>query len=155
MVNTSLSDIDFPRVSRRTVALIAIPLIAIATLASVFNQVFFYNEAGHMAHVRTIFGEEKVVEDVGYATQWFGRTTMWKRTIGVQSALQGDTHTSGNPTVTVGTLPIVFLGNVDAKAEFSTQLMQRLMNLCFENAHKCQGMIIANDNALDVAFYHG
>lgn len=121
MVNTSLSDIDFPRVSRKTVALIAIPLIAIGTLAAVFNQVFFYNEAGHMAHVRTIFGEEKVVEDVGYATQWFGRTTMWKRTIGVQSALQGDTHTSGNPTVTVGTLPIVFLGNVDAKAEFSTQ----------------------------------
>jgi hypothetical protein len=121
MTNLSLPNIDLPRVSRKTVALVAIPLIAIGTFAGLFNQVFFYNEAGQMAHVRTIFGEEKVVEDVGYATQWFGRTTFWKRTIGVQSALQGDTHASGNPTVTVGTLPIVFLGNVDAKAEFSTQ----------------------------------
>lgn len=121
MTNLSLPNVDLPRVSRKTVALVAIPLIAIGTFAGLFNQVFFYNEAGQMAHVRTIFGEEKVVEDVGYATQWFGRTTFWKRTIGVQSALQGDTHASGNPTVTVGTLPIVFLGNVDAKAEFSTQ----------------------------------
>ncbi|OLS64624.1 SPFH domain-containing protein [Pseudomonas putida] len=121
MSNLSLPNVDLPRVSRKTVALVAIPLIAIGACAALFNQVFFYNEAGQMAHVRTIFGEEKVVEDVGYATQWFGRTTVWKRTIGVQSALQGDTHASGNPTVTVGTLPIVFLGNVDAKAEFSTQ----------------------------------
>lgn len=119
MQNLSLSTVDFPRISRKTIAVVAIPLIAIGAFATMFNQVFFYNEAGHMAHVRTIFGEEKVVEDVGYATQWFGRTTTWKRTIGVQSALIGDTQDT--PTVTLGTLPIVFLGNVDAKAEFSTQ----------------------------------
>jgi len=121
MTHLSMPDVAFPRIRRKTIALVAIPLVAIGTFAALFSQIYFYNEAGHMAHVRTIFGEEKVVEDVGYATQWFGRTTTWKRTIGVQSALQGDTHASGNPTVTVGTLPIVFLGNVDAKAEFSTQ----------------------------------
>ncbi|MHA6195088.1 SPFH domain-containing protein [Pseudomonas wadenswilerensis] len=120
---TSLPDIPSPRISRKAMALIGIPLIALGSFAALFNQVFFYNEAGHMAHVRTIFGEEKVVEDVGYATKWFGRSTVWKRTIGVQSALQVDTQDDGSrqPSVTQGTLPIVFLGNVDAKAEFSTQ----------------------------------
>ncbi|MFP3526505.1 hypothetical protein SB912_28865, partial [Pantoea sp. SIMBA_072] len=88
-------------------------------LAALFNAVLFYNEAGQMTHVRTIFGEEKVVEDVGYATQWFGRSTVWRRTIGVQSALQVDGQDEarrGHPSVTLDNLPIVFLGNVDAKA---------------------------------------
>lgn len=119
----ALPETPFPRISRKVIVLVAVPLIALGTVAALFNQVFFYNEAGHMAHVRTIFGEEKVVEDVGYATKWFGRSTVWKRTIGVQSALQVDTQDDGSrhPSVTQGTLPIVFLGNVDAKAEFSTQ----------------------------------
>ncbi|MDH0646103.1 SPFH domain-containing protein [Pseudomonas sp. GD03858] len=113
-----------PHISRRLIASIAIPVVVLGGVATLFNHVFFYNEAGQMTHVRTIFGEEKVVEDVGYATQWFGRSTVWRRTIGVQSALRVDNqedNRSGHPSVVLENLPIVFLGNVDAKAEFSTQ----------------------------------
>ncbi|KNX77420.1 membrane protease subunit, stomatin/prohibitin [Pseudomonas sp. 250J] len=109
---------------RKLIAAIALPMLALGAIAAVFNEVFFYNEAGQMTHVRTIFGEEKVVEDVGYATKWFGRSTVWRRTIGVQSALRVDNqedNRSGQPSVILENLPIVFLGNVDAKAEFSTQ----------------------------------
>ncbi|MBV4507488.1 membrane protease subunit, stomatin/prohibitin [Pseudomonas sp. BW13M1] len=109
---------------RKLIAAIALPVLALGAIAAVFNEVFFYNEAGQMTHVRTIFGEEKVVEDVGYATKWFGRSTVWRRTIGVQSALRVDNqedNRSGQPSVILENLPIVFLGNVDAKAEFSTQ----------------------------------
>ena len=117
---------EFPklRINRKLVAAIAIPIVTIGVLAAIFNNVFFYNEAGQMTHVRTLFGEEKVVEDVGYATQWFGRSTAWRRTIGVQSSLRMDNPEDtrgGHPSVTLENLPIVFLGNVDAKAEFSTQ----------------------------------
>ena len=112
------------RVSRKLIAAIGLPALAVGALAALFNGVYFYNEAGQMTHVRTLFGEEKVVEDVGYATKWFGRSTAWRRTIGVQSSLQADSSEdarSGHPSVTLDNLPIVFLGNVDAKAEFSTQ----------------------------------
>ncbi|MDC0689712.1 SPFH domain-containing protein [Mitsuaria sp. RG] len=117
-------DFTILRKKRKLIASITLPVLALGAIAAVFNQVFFYNEAGQMTHVRTIFGEEKVVEDVGYATKWFGRSTVWRRTIGVQSALRVDNqedNRSGQPSVILENLPIVFLGNVDAKAEFSTQ----------------------------------
>ena len=113
-----------PRINRKLVTTVTLPVLALGGLAVLFNSVFFYNEAGQMTHVRTIFGEEKVVEDVGYATKWFGRSTVWRRTIGVQSALQADIQEdrrSGQPSIVLPNLPIVFTGNVDAKAEFSTQ----------------------------------
>lgn len=86
-----------------------------------FNSMFFYNEAGYMTHVRTIFGDEKIVDDVGYATRWFGRATVWKKAISVQSVLALD-KLDENPDndalgATIETFPIVFLGNVDAKVE--------------------------------------
>ncbi|MCE1117402.1 MULTISPECIES: SPFH domain-containing protein [Pseudomonas] len=124
MQKLPLTDLPLAGLNRKLIAVIAIPLVALAILAALFNAVFFYNEAGQMTHVRTIFGEEKVVEDVGYATKWFGRSTVWRRTIGVQSALQVDNQEdsrAGHPSVVLENLPIVFLGNVDAKAEFSTQ----------------------------------
>jgi regulator of protease activity HflC (stomatin/prohibitin superfamily) len=124
MQKLTLPDITQIRINRKLVAAITLPVLVVGGLAALFNAVLFYNEAGQMTHVRTIFGEEKVVEDVGYATQWFGRSTVWRRTIGVQSALQVDGQDEarrGHPSVTLDNLPIVFLGNVDAKAEFSTQ----------------------------------
>ena len=90
-----------------------------------FNGVFFYNEAGFMTHVRTIFGDEKIVDDVGYATKWFGRATTWKKAISVQSVLVMDDNDT-NPDndglgATIEAFPIVFLGNVDAKVESSAR----------------------------------
>ncbi|CAM3015414.1 SPFH domain-containing protein [Pseudomonas plecoglossicida] len=124
MQKLSIPDFSQLRVNRKRIAAIGIPVLAVGALAVLFNGVYFYNEAGQMTHVRTLFGEEKIVEDVGYATKWFGRSTAWRRTIGVQSSLQADSADdarSGHPSVTLDNLPIVFLGNVDAKAEFSTQ----------------------------------
>lgn len=69
-----------------------------------FNGVFFYNEAGFMTHVRTIFGDEKIVDDVGYATKWFGRATTWKKAISVQSVLVMDDNDT-NPTTTASAPP--------------------------------------------------
>lgn len=98
-------------------ALVAIPLI--------FTQVFFYNEAGYMTHVRTIFGDEKIVDDVGYSTKWFGRATPWKKAVSVQSVLviDKDDRDPENDALgaTIEAFPIVFLGNVDAKVESSAR----------------------------------
>src|SRR5690606_19602869 len=85
------------------------------------------NEAGYATHVRTIFGEEKVVDDVGYATKWFGRATPWKKALSVQSVLTGSLNKIDNDSdndslgATIEAFPIVFLGNVDAKVESSAR----------------------------------
>lgn len=91
----------------------------LALLAGTFNSIFVYNEAGYQTHVRTIFGEEKVVTDVGYATKWFGRATPWKQAQTLQFTMnEGDTTDEG---VAVQGFKVVFLGNVDATVEASTR----------------------------------
>lgn len=91
-----------------------------------FKGGWFYNESGYITHVRTIFGEEKVVENVGYETKWFGATTPWKKALSIQSLLdekqiyrEGDDDLSANTSIPA--VPLVFLGNVDAKVEFSAR----------------------------------
>ncbi len=106
---------------------VALPVLVLILAISAFNGILFYNEAGFSTHVRTIFGEEKIVTDVGYATKWFGRSTPWKQAQTLQGVIcqdrdscrgiQEDTDNSG---ISVNT-PIVFLGNVDASVEFSTR----------------------------------
>jgi len=104
----------------------AMPLLVALLGYATFNGVFFYNEAGFATHVRTIFGEEKVVDDVGYATKWFGRATPWKKALSVQSVLTealAHDENSDNDSLgaTIEAFPIVFLGNVDAKVESSAR----------------------------------
>lgn len=101
------------------------PVAALIAIPVLFTSVFFYNEAGYMTHVRTIFGDEKIVDDVGYSTKWFGRATAWKKAVSVQSVLVIDKDDS-NPEndalgATIEAFPIVFLGNVDAKVESSAR----------------------------------
>ena len=104
----------------------ALPALAgVIAIPVIFTQAFFYNEAGYMTHVRTIFGDEKIVDEVGYATKWFGRATTWKKAVSVQSVLVIDKADS-NPEndalgATIEAFPIVFLGNVDAKVESSAR----------------------------------
>jgi regulator of protease activity HflC (stomatin/prohibitin superfamily) len=108
---------------------VALPAVLAVLAYSTFNGVFFYNEAGFATHVRTIFGEEKIVDDVGYATKWFGRATPWKKALSVQSILAGDlsqdrydgSNDSDSLGATIEAFPIVFLGNVDAKVESSAR----------------------------------
>lgn len=103
-----------------------IPAMLVALAFATFNGVFFYNEAGFATHVRTIFGEEKIVDDVGYATKWFGRATPWKKALSVQSVLTealaiDDSSDNDSLSATIEAFPIVFLGNVDAKVESSAR----------------------------------
>jgi regulator of protease activity HflC (stomatin/prohibitin superfamily) len=105
---------------------VGIPVLVAAVGFVGFNGVFFYNEAGYATHVRTIFGEEKIVDDVGYATKWFGRATPWKKALSVQSVLTealeiDDSSDNDSLGATIEAFPIVFLGNVDAKVESSAR----------------------------------
>ena len=105
---------------------VGVPALVAAIGFVSFNGVFFYNEAGFATHVRTIFGEEKIVDDVGYATKWFGRATPWKKALRVQSVLTealeiDDSSDNDSLGATIEAFPIVFLGNVDAKVESSAR----------------------------------
>jgi regulator of protease activity HflC (stomatin/prohibitin superfamily) len=110
------------KILRYFIAAVVLGVLMLAT----FNGIFFYNEAGFATHVRTIFGEEKVVDDVGYATKWFGRATAWKKALSVQSVLTealaiNDNSDNDSLGATIEAFPIVFLGNVDAKVESSAR----------------------------------
>lgn len=123
MLKQSLVPTQLPK--KKLLTHVLAPVAGLAAAAVFFNSVFFYNEAGYMTHVRTIFGDEKIVEDVGYATKWFGRATPWKKAISVQSVLavgRYDTNPENDSLgATIETFPIVFLGNVDAKVESSAR----------------------------------
>ena len=105
---------------------LGVPVVIAAFGFTAFNGIFFYTEAGFSTHVRTIFGEEKVIDDVGYATKWFGRATPWKKALSVQSVLTealeiDDNSDNDSLGATIEAFPIVFLGNVDAKVESSAR----------------------------------
>lgn len=87
-----------------------------------FTMIFVYNEAGYQTHIRTIFGEEKVVTEVGYATKWFGRATPWKQAQTVQFMSSENAESrSDDFSSNVLDYKIVFLGNVDGSVEASTR----------------------------------
>ena len=50
-----------------------------------FDHVFFYAEPGYVYHVRTITGQERVVDGVGYSMHLFGRRNAWKKAMTVQA----------------------------------------------------------------------
>jgi regulator of protease activity HflC (stomatin/prohibitin superfamily) len=85
-----------------------------------FNGVLFYNESGYQTHVRTIFGEEKVVTEVGYDTKWFGRSTSWKQAQTLQFTLEGN-QDNADDSIAVSGFKVTFLGNVDSTVEASTR----------------------------------
>jgi regulator of protease activity HflC (stomatin/prohibitin superfamily) len=104
-----------------------IPLKAILGVVGVvgavvlFNLCTVYNEAGYQTHVRTVFGEEKVVTDVGYATTWFGRSTAWKQAQTVQFSIADVQNLGDETSGSVKDYRVVFLGNVDGGVEASTR----------------------------------
>jgi regulator of protease activity HflC (stomatin/prohibitin superfamily) len=96
---------------------------AVIAAMVLFTSVLVYNEAGFQTHIRTIFGEEKVVTEVGYATKWFGRATPWKQAQTVQFVTEPNQDNRGGDefSSTVSGYKIVFLGNVDGDVEASTR----------------------------------
>jgi regulator of protease activity HflC (stomatin/prohibitin superfamily) len=96
---------------------------ALAGLYVLFNGMFFYAEPGFIYHVRTITGEEKVVDDVGYAMKNFGKVTEWKKALTIQSVInheelsRSDDDLSTMTSATISAFSVVFLDQVDAKIE--------------------------------------
>ncbi len=86
-----------------------------------FNQMFFYAEPGYIYHVRTILGQERMVDGVGYSMHLFGRINAWKKAMTVVAASgQGaGLNAEGEGAVASASLPtqnIMFLDQVDANA---------------------------------------
>ena len=100
-------------------------LVALLAVVGLFSSMFVYNEAGYQTHIRTAWGEEKVVTDVGYAVKGFGRATAWKQAQTVQFVLcaQEQCNDDGEEGISssVTNYKIVFLGNVDGGVEASTR----------------------------------
>jgi regulator of protease activity HflC (stomatin/prohibitin superfamily) len=95
---------------------------ALAAFYGVFIGAFFYAEPGFKYHVRTIFGEEKMVRDVGYNTHWWGRVNAWKNAMSVQATQGGNGYLSAEHDGSAGAMSanmapqtLVFLDQVDAR----------------------------------------
>ena len=86
-----------------------------------FTGAFFYAEPGYKYHVRTIFGDEKMVRDVGYNTKLWGQVNSWKNAMSVQATWNGAGNLSaerdgrsGEVSANLAPQTLVFLDQVDA-----------------------------------------
>jgi len=103
------------------IKLALVAVVCLAILAAAFNKMFFYAEPGYVYHVRTITGNERVVDGVGYSMHLFGRVDAWKKAMTVQASnigkqgldAQGE---SGVASAALPPLNIMFLDQVDADA---------------------------------------
>lgn len=114
----------------KPVSLVKYVVIAVLLLASyfaVFDGILVYNDAGYQTHIRTKFGEEKVVSETGYATKWFGTATPWPREMTVQSVSdmsslpKGDFD--GNGSSVIAAFPITFLGGVTGTVDSNVRII--------------------------------
>ena len=67
---------EFPIPSWTRSTLLA--LMIIFSVMGLFNQVFFYAEPGFVYHVRTITGQERVIDGVGYKVRSYERPSNWE-----------------------------------------------------------------------------
>jgi regulator of protease activity HflC (stomatin/prohibitin superfamily) len=98
-----------------------IGLAVILLFMGAFNQMFFYAEPGYIYHVRTILGQERMVDGVGYSMHLFGRINAWKKAMtvvaasgqgaGLNAEVEGAVASASLPTQN-----IMFLDQVDANA---------------------------------------
>lgn len=92
----------------------------------------FYAEPGYIYHVRTIFGQEKVVSDVGWNSHLFGRINAWKRAMSIvakegYASLNEDDTTAesdnGAASAAMGPVRTIFLDQVDAQISATARFM--------------------------------
>jgi regulator of protease activity HflC (stomatin/prohibitin superfamily) len=98
-----------------------------------FNNVFFYAEPGYKYHVRTILGQEKAVDDVGYNMHLFGRVNAWKKSMSIVAKAQYDgvnedntEAESENDNMTssiLGPVRTIFLDQVDSQISATARFM--------------------------------
>lgn len=99
--------------------------IIVGALVYIFSNSFFYAEPGYIYHVRTVFGNEEAVTNVGYKFYPFGRYNAWKRAMTVQSINNYDSDSTRaekeskdmDVSANLPPLNIMFLDQVDAYAE--------------------------------------
>ena len=112
-------DNEFPVPDGVRLALTGLTVLFIGLGA--FNKIWFYAEPGYIYHVRTILGQERVVDDVGYSLYLFGRKNAWKKAITVQAdnnSADGINAEDEESAASVSLPPqnIMFLDQVDADA---------------------------------------
>ncbi|WP_188150430.1 SPFH domain-containing protein [Teredinibacter waterburyi] len=118
-----MSDTGINKLPPRAVLLAVLSIAVGAALVFLFSKAFFYAEPGYIYHVRTVFGSEEVVTEVGYKFYPMGRYNAWKRAMTVQAL--GDGNVSGiraeadseNTSASLPPMSIMFLDQVDAHAE--------------------------------------
>ncbi|MDJ0711131.1 MAG: SPFH domain-containing protein [Woeseiaceae bacterium] len=98
-----------------------VSLVTFVIAAVMFNQVFFYAEPGYVYHVRTITGNERVVDGVGYSMHLFGRVNAWKKamTVLADDVTADGVNAESESSIVSASLPplnIMFLDQVDADA---------------------------------------
>lgn len=111
-------------------------IIATATFVGLgtFSKIFFYAEPGYVYHVRTIAGEERVVDGIGYSYYLFGRVNQWKKAMTVQAVPFIDNDGDGQPdnvtaedeggtlaSASLAPLSVVMLDQVDARISATTR----------------------------------
>lgn len=119
-----------PAKSSLIISLLGVTLL----LTGLFNNVYFYAEPGYIYHVRTIMGEERVVDDVGYSYYLFGRINTWKKAMTVQSVpfadndgdgrpdlVSSEAENSANTSASLPPLSVVMLDQVDSRISATTR----------------------------------
>lgn len=114
-----------PNAVRPSLIVLAIVMFGLG----LFNSIFFYAEPGFVYHVRTIAGEERVVDDLGYSYYLFGRVNAWKKAMTVQADdtgsavanVQAENEAGANTSASLAPLTVVMLDQVDSKISATTR----------------------------------
>lgn len=112
----------------------AIASVALFTFSyAMFFGTFFYAEPGYQYHVRTIFGNEKMVDDVGYNAYIFGAYIPWKKSMSIVAKAQYEGVDEDRTEATVennrmassilGPVRTIFLDQVDSQISATARFM--------------------------------
>jgi regulator of protease activity HflC (stomatin/prohibitin superfamily) len=111
--------------------------LIVATIAFVglgtFNNVFFYAEPGYKYHVRTILGDEKAVDAVGYNMHLFGRVNAWKKSMSIvakaqyegvnEDSTEAENENKNMTSSILGPVRTIFLDQVDSQISATARFM--------------------------------
>lgn len=112
----------------------AVASVGIFTLCyALFTGIFFYAEPGYYYHVRTITGEEKMVDDVGYNSYLFGRYNKWKKSMSIvakaqyegvnEDSTEAENENDNMTSSILGPVRTIFLDQVDSKISATARFM--------------------------------
>ena len=118
-----MKDLQNNVMRNKTILKILVVIVPIFLGLFTFNQIFFYAEPGYIYHVRTILGNERVVDDVGYSLILFGRKNAWKKAMTVMAdnatvkGISAEDRNSNTASVSLPPEKIMFLDQVSAEIE--------------------------------------